>query len=107
MWYCALNECTFNQIPPELAVLLLSLYYIGYLEIDLEGVGRNQQGWREPMATHVCLTMVTQHLKAPSSFALVGECPDTGACSGSRNLISRQSPEVHLASRKHWVLGRV
>lgn len=44
MWYCALNDRTFNQIPPGFAVLLLNLYYIGYLEIDL-GVGeRYQQG---------------------------------------------------------------
>lgn len=44
MWYCALNDRTFNQIPPGLAVLLLNLYYVGYLEIDL-GVGeRYQQG---------------------------------------------------------------
>lgn len=107
MWYCALNDRTFNQIPPGLAVLLLNLYYVGYLEIDL-GVGeRYQQGWRGPVATHVCLTVLTQSLKAPSSFALVGECPNTGACTGSRNLRSRHSREVHLASRKHWVLGRV
>lgn len=88
MGHCALGEHSFSYIFLwTFLVLSLTLYYTIYLEIDMEE--EEIATGMERASGYYCLIVVTWCFKAPPYFALVGEWPDPGSCSGGRNLGSR------------------